>query len=143
MTSWVVVADSRRARIFANEGAHFSLREVADFAHPLESLHGGNPKGHISAGSSGTSHGMEPATLPKEKSRHAFAHEIANYLQQEFAQKHFSKLILVAAPEFLGEVRAALPDKLGSVVSGSVAKDLVACTQGDISKYLDAQSSLH
>lgn len=143
MTRWVLVADSRRARVFSCDDAKFALNEVADLAHPLASQQGDNPTGRIFAGGSGTRHGMEPATLPKEKELHAFAAQLAHYLQHEFSQQRFSKLILVAAPDFLGEVRAALPDALSAAVSGSVAKDLVACTSAEIANYLNAQSGLH
>lgn len=140
--TWILVADSRRARVFSKGDEHDDLAEVADFSHPLEANEGDNPKGHVFAARSGTRHGMEPATLPKEKERHAFAAELSRYLQNEFSQRRYSKLLLVAAPEFLGDMRNALTDNLNAHVVGSIAKDLVACSTNEISNYVNVQSHL-
>lgn len=143
MTSWVLVADSRRAKLFNIEDARCTLSEVADFTHPVASQHGDNPAGHTFGASTGTRHGLEPATLPQEKEVRAFAVELAKYLQHEFSQQHFSKLILVAAPEFLGELRAALSDSLRAAVSASIAKDLLSYADADLSNYLRSQPGIH
>ncbi|MFT3931095.1 MAG: host attachment protein [Spongiibacteraceae bacterium] len=139
--TWILVADSRRARVFAGD-EHSEWAEVADFSHPQKANAGDNPKGHIFAAKSGTRHGMESATSPREKEQHAFAAELSHYLQSEYSQQRFAKLVLVAAPEFLGELRNALTDTVHAHVAGSIAKDLVACTIHEISNYVTAQSRL-
>ena len=69
MANWVLVADSRRARVFAIEDKHFALSEVADFAYLEGSRRGDNPTGHIFAGATGTRHGPESPTSAHEKAR--------------------------------------------------------------------------
>ena len=142
MNNWLLVANSRHAKIFSVTGAHYELAELADFAHPVASQRGDNPTGHISASSKGTSHGMEPQTLPKEKEVQAFAVELAQYLQSEFSQRHFSELTLAAAPEFLGELRSALTEKVRAVAK-AINKDLTACSDAELSTYLREQTALH
>jgi len=142
MSNWLLVANSRRAKIFSVSGAHYELTELADFAHSVESRRGANPSGHIAAASKGTRHGMEPQTLPKEKEAQAFALELAQYLQSEFAQRHFSELTLAAAPEFLGELRSALTEKVRAVAK-AIKKDLTACSDAELSNYLREQNALH
>lgn len=143
MTTWVAVTDSHRARIFSYEDGSHSLAEVTGLTHPLIHAKGENPTGRIFAGQTGTRHGLEPATLPKEKEKHAFAVELTQYLQQEFLQEKFSRLILVAEPDFMGEVRDAMSDVLSAAVIGSIAKDLVSRTDAEIANYLRERSALH
>lgn len=143
MNSWLLVANSRRGKIFSIADARGELTELADFVHPAPSRLGDNPTGHISAAARGTRHGMEPATLPKEKEVHEFAAELAQYLEREFSQQHFSKLTLAAAPEFLGELRATLPENIRAAVTVSINKDLLSYSAAELSTYLREQTGLH
>ncbi len=143
MTSWLLVADSRHAKIFTIEDARFALIEVADFKHPLANQRGGNPAGHVFAAASGTRHGLEPATLSKEKDVHAFAVELGQYLQHEFSQRHFSKLTVAAAPEFLGELRATLPENVRSSIATTIDKNLLLYSDAELTTYLREYMSLH
>lgn len=142
MNNWLLVANSRQAKIFSVTGTHYELNELANFVYPVEGRHGDNPAGHISAASKGTRHGMEPRTLPKEKETQAFAAELAQYLQREFSQRHFSELTLAAAPEFLGELHSALTERVRAVAK-TINKDLTACSDAELSTYLHEQSALH
>ncbi len=143
MTSWLLVADSRRAKIFSINDKRFDLREIADLAHPSPSQRGESPAGRVFATQSGARHGLEPAMSPEEKDKHAFAAEIALYLQDNFAQRRFSDLTVAAAPEFLGELRAALPDSVGAAVSASLNKNLLSYSDAELSAYLREHTGLH
>ena len=85
---------------------------------------------------------MEPQTLPKEKEAQAFAVELAQHLQSEFAQRHCSELTLAAAPEFLGELRSALTEKVRAVVK-TINRDLMGCSDAELSTYLREHTGLH
>lgn len=143
MNNWVLVADSCHARIFEIDSTNFSLAEVADFIYPIEGHHGRNPVGHISAARTGTHHGLEPKTLPKEKARHEFASRLMNHLLVEYSNGRFSKLILVAAPEFLGELRSAAPHGLRSTIVLSIKKDLLKYSNAELSDFLRVQLGRH
>lgn len=139
MEGMVLVADSRRARLFDAEGQPFRLTEIVDFAQPRAVLEGDSPRGHIFAGESGTRHGLEPTSLPKDKQKRNFAVDLANYLEDELSHGNFSSLTVVAPPEFLGELRTAFSQRLNAVIGASIAKDLMTCTSDELAEYLRGQ----
>ena len=68
---------------------------------------------------------MQAARTSHEKSAEAFADQIATTLAEALAGNAYERLVLFAAPEFLGLLRAKLTDTVGSVVVASSALDLV------------------
>ena len=133
MKAWILVADSRRAKIFEMIGKFAGMVEVADFIYPhVDTEPGGNPAARVVTGRAGTRHGMEPRALPKEHEVKEFAAGLASYLDKQFSIHAFSELVLVASPEFLGAVRGALHGNLQAAVTHSINKDLTRCTPAEI-----------
>jgi protein required for attachment to host cells len=70
-------------------------------------------------------HGMEPDVGVKEGERRRFAKTVVDYLDAAHQQGSFARLLLVAAPAFLGEIRKAMNSQLAEIIVEEIPKDLV------------------
>lgn len=127
--TWIVVAESTRARIFSTKGAGKSLEEVADLSHPESRLHdrelSSDLPGRTFDSHGQGRHGMEQATRPKEQEAQAFAAEIVERLDQARHEGQFDALVLVAPPAFLGLLRSKLSKPTQDTVVSELNKNLV------------------
>lgn len=108
-TTWVLVADSSRARIFKADGPSAALREIETLAHPESRLHEQKLTSDL-PGKSFDSHGqgrhaMEAKMSPKQQERLNFVNQICNRLDSAVGQGRYQQLILVATPSLLGLLR--------------------------------------
>ena len=96
-------------------------------------------------GRSFDSHGEGRHTVSKEKSgprthsAEAFAKDIAARLHKARLQGSFDSFVLIAAPRFLGMLRAALKPASGTVPDTSISKEMIGRDIADITKLLDDQ----
>lgn len=138
--TWIVVADGARMRVFVNDGPGHGLSELAGKARQTDP----KPSRDIDADRPGRSfdragqgrHAMEP---PSDSSRHAkkrFADEIADILENAHRDAAFDRLVLVAAPAMLGDLRTALTTKVRDVVYLELAKDLTHLDERRLAKHL-------
>ena len=67
---------------------------------------------------------MEPRTDPHEHEQRVFHHRIAAYLDGAAKRGDFDRLILVAPPKALGNLRSELTAATREKVSGELNKDL-------------------
>lgn len=128
-TTWVVVADGARARILAGDPAAGTLELVMP-----ELVGRGREKGaelmadrpgrSIDSSHVGDRHAMEPPTDPKEVEKQRFVRQLAERLTEALTEGRFARLVLVAPPRVLGELRAVLPEKVRAAVVHEVDKDL-------------------
>lgn len=142
MGRWVVVTDSRRARIFEVAPDRSALKEVDDLVNTASHEPVADSRGHGFDGRGGTRHGMESKTLPKEHDMALFAHELSRFLQREFAANHFKELVLVAAPDWLGQLREALHDSVLAVLKPSIPKNLTLSPVSELLDHLKSAKSL-
>lgn len=140
MTTWVVVADSSRGRIFVQEGPGEPLVEAEDMVHPGARLRGAELASDRSGRHSGAfgqgSHMFDVRTDAKEHEAENFAREIAEHLETGRTGGRFQKLVLMAPPAFLGELRGQLSDEVRKLVVGEVGKDLVTHSAEEVRKHL-------
>jgi len=66
---------------------------------------------------------MEFRTPPREVEAQRFARELAELLRLARTRNEYDKLVLVAAPAFLGELRGVLDNTVAGSVRAAVAKD--------------------
>ena len=140
-TTWVVIADSSRARLFKAESALGPLQELAALAHPEARLHvqeltSDLPGRAFDSNGQGGRHAMEQAVDPKENEALKFARQIADYLETAQSESKFNKLVLTAAPKFLGYLRQYLSARVAVLVSQEIDKDLVQHPAQDIRRHL-------
>jgi protein required for attachment to host cells len=140
-TTWVLAADSARARLFELAPRGRALREVRDFVHPAGRQRGRelvtDAQGrHFVAGRRDQAPANEPHTTPEQVEEERFARALAAHLERGRTSNRYERLCLLAPPRFLGRLRAALTTEVGKLVSRSVSKDLLALDAAAIKGYL-------
>jgi len=141
-TTWVLIADGARARIFANHGPGKGLEAVAgaefeaDHRPDREILSDKPGRTFESVGT--TRHAIEPHHDPHRELKRSFAEELAAMLDQRLGDKAYDRVILVAPPATLGDLRAALSDRVGAVVYAELDKDLTKTPAADLPGHLAA-----
>ncbi|MBI5136251.1 MAG: host attachment protein [Nitrospirae bacterium] len=140
--TWVLVADSSRARIFSKNGRG-PLKEEAGFIHPEGRLHEqeltsdlpGSASGHIG----GERHGVGQRVPPKRHEAITFSKQVTNHLETARAQGQFHKLMVVAPPAFLGMLREQFSHALAHLVSQEINKNLVQLDADILMQHLPAR----
>lgn len=145
--TWVLVADGARAAVYVNDGPGRGLNpadaptfkgNVPQYTRDVVSDREGRSWG---AGGVGR-HGMEPRTDPKRHSEYDFAREVAQVLGEAARDRKFDRLILVAPPKALGDLRAELPKHAQDRVTHEVPKDLVNLDSQALEKHLVSADAL-
>jgi protein required for attachment to host cells len=126
--TWVVIADAARARVFETRGKGTGLTAVADMALDAELAPsreiGTDRPGRSFESVGSTRHAMQsPSDLHREQKRQ-FARRIAEAVEARQATKSFDRLVLVAPPVTMGDLRAALPAKVKAAVAAELVADL-------------------
>jgi protein required for attachment to host cells len=127
---WVVVADQSRARIFAMDSPSAPLREIEDLLHPAGRQRAQELK------SDRPSHPVEAKVDVKEHEAISFARRIADRIERARTQAELTQLVIVAPPDFLGVLRAALSPPAMKHVVQTLDKNLVRETEAEIREYL-------
>lgn len=138
-STWILVADSTRARIFTAETPSSLLEEIEDLAHMESRLHDrditsdlpGKIKSEFGAG-----HAFEQPTDPKKHETDNFAHRIAQDLEKAHNAKKFEQLLIVAEPSFLGLLRNCLPEQIKKQICFELDKNITMLSAADIRKHL-------
>jgi protein required for attachment to host cells len=131
LRTWILVADAGRARVLEWSGADAPLRPadrgelVADAVHGhARDLKSDRP-GRTQAGAGGARSSMEPHQDPHIVEKHRFAKRVAAMLEEAARGGAFERLVLVAPPKMLKDLRADLPAATARLIAGELAKDLV------------------
>ncbi len=138
-STWILVADNSRARIFTAETPSSPLEEIDDLSHSEGRLHDREmttdlPGKIKSAGAGG--HTFEQPTDPKKHEAEVFAHSVANYLEDAHNANKFKQLLIIAEPSFLGLLRNQLPEQIKRLVSFELDKNLTKHSAEDIRQHL-------
>lgn len=125
---WIVVADAAKARIFARAKKFSALEEVETLLHPESRLRRQDlvtdRPGQVQESRTPGENAAGEGTDPKEVESLAFAREIAQRLHQARESGQFEKLVLMAAPHFLGELRKHLDQATAKAVVEAVSVNL-------------------
>lgn len=126
--TWILVADGARAHILLNRGPATGLEPVGghDFAAPLPPTRelGSDRPGRTHRSADSTRAAMEPRVDWHAYEKHLFAKSMAKVLDEAAMAKAFDRLVLVAPPRVLGELRAALGAQTRALVKAELNKDL-------------------
>jgi protein required for attachment to host cells len=138
ITTWILVADGARARVFVNEGVGKGVRELSDRAFVGSRLRGreiqSDRPGRTQDRAGHGRHAMEPPTDPQEKAESEFLNDVVAWLTEKGHEGAFDRLVLIAAPRALGEIRQTLPKPLAQKVVGEIAADLTKADAGGIER---------
>ncbi len=122
----VVVADGGKAILFRNEGqgGELSLREEQRLEPAT-----------MTQGPSGS---RPEEQSPKQTGEATFAKNLAHVLETMHNDGKFKQLVLVADPQTLGQIRAAMHKSLAAAVVRSISKDLTNNPVKEIERSLRA-----
>lgn len=135
----IVVADSSLVRIFTTDSASTPLQEIETIEHPEGRRHDRDMVSELPGkiqGGAGGSHAFEDRTEPKQQEIINFAKRTADYLDDARKANKLQKLLIVAAPDFLGELRKQLSEQINEHVVFELAKNLTKLKAEDIRAHL-------
>ncbi|MEN3951056.1 host attachment protein [Iodidimonas sp. SYSU 1G8] len=139
--SWIVVADSAKARIYSNTGPKLDLALVSEIdsdgaRRSSQELVTDKPGRTFSSASPRRS-GMEPPSDPQDVEKHKFVKHLVSILDTAALGDEFDDVYLVAAPRTLGEIRKLANGHITDKVRGELAKDLTNIPEHDLPKHLE------
>lgn len=127
MDTWILVADSSRARLFAASQRGKSWELVESLEHPASRARAAEID-PTERGTQKQSFGfatptMEPKNSPRRVEQLHFAEELAHKLDAGLKQGKYGALALVASPKFLGELKGILAVQVAKCVIAAIDKD--------------------
>ena len=138
-TVWILVANKTQAKIFRTHGPQRHLELLEEIFHPQGRLHGKEFKsdkpGTTFDSTGNHRHSVSKVDEIDEQLSHQFAQLIAKILHTKRSENEFSKLVLVAEPGFLGEIRKAIDTPTSHLVLGTINKNLLECNETEIESY--------
>jgi protein required for attachment to host cells len=139
-TTWILIADGAHARIFANHGPGKGIEAVeggvinGDHRPDHELVRDSAGRAFESVGDS--RHAITPKTDPHRELKRTFAEHLAELMDRNYAAKAFDRLVIVAPPKALGDLRAALSDHLKPHIYAELDKDLVKTPTAELPQHL-------
>ena len=139
--TYILVADGARARLYSNHGVGKGLQPVSGATHKADLHHHDrdiltDKPGRASSSVGNGRSALEPQTDWHRFEKHKFAREMAKVLDAAAANKAFDRLILVAPPTTLGDLRMELDEQTMKLVSGELPKDLTRHADHDLPQHL-------
>jgi len=138
--TWILIADGTRARIFRNDGPFKGLkpalgREFGAPAPPTRAL-GSDRPGRVQESAGSERHAMVPRVDWHRFEKEKFAKSMARILDEAAKRGAFSRLVLVAPPRTLGDLRNALGARARAMVTAELDKDLTHVTPVELPDHL-------
>lgn len=143
--TWILVADAGHARILEQSGEEgLTLVEGLNIEHPIpkssdlgrDSL----PRTFDSVGPG--RHAITPRTDPHRAEKKSFAKELADLLDAGLAKKAYDRLIIIAPPQMIGDMRPALSKAVKDRVQQELQLDLADAPIAEVARRLkDAKSA--
>ena len=165
-TTWIISANAGRARIFAEADPSQPLQEVEDMVNagaqlrtmesetdrlgPTSASNSSHNIGHAGGAAAGMAHNAkagapnkqyEPNQTPAEHATELFAKDICQYLLKAQQEGQFQQLIISAAPEFLGTLRANLDQQVKGAIKSEFNKDYTHSNAQQLREQLHAQQA--
>lgn len=140
ITTWILVADGARARILANEGPGKGLSDAfqRDFVGTNELMREmvSDKPGRTQGSADASRHAFQPQTEWHRFDKQQFAKRMAEILEKAAVAKAYDRLVLVAPPQALGDLRAELGRHAKKKVTGEIDKDLTHVAVHDLPGHL-------
>lgn len=138
--TWILIANGAQAYILLNDGPGHGVKPLNEFAFKAphisnQEINADRPGRSFDSHGEGR-HAMEPATDPQRNETRKFAAMLVGVLEEQHKKQAYDRLILVAAPATLGDLRDKLPQALKTIVSGEIAKDLTHIPIHEIEPHL-------
>lgn len=137
---WVVVAESSRARIFSLAKVKGPMDEILTLDNPDSRAHEqqltsdlpGRAFDSVGQGR----HAIGTSVEPKQQETMAFAKQIAEHLDAHRKSGDYGKLVIFAAPAFLGLLRERMNDQTNKLVVFESNKNLAQLSVDKIREHI-------
>lgn len=139
--TWVVVADGEKALFLRNvtdgENPHFEVIRKEEQDNPKNIDQAANRPGRVAQSAN---HGKSAYddTDWHELAKERFAADLADILYERAHKGKFDSIVLVAAPNVLGELRGQLHQEVTDKVMGEISKTLTNHPINEIEKIVKA-----
>jgi protein required for attachment to host cells len=125
--TWLLIADGRRAKVFETDGGGTEFRKVEDMEHETDlpksrDILADRPGRTFDSVGAGR-HAKENPIDPHRQLKREFARTIVGELRNAMLARRFDRLILVAPPTSMGDLRGELPKDLKDKVAREVTSD--------------------
>lgn len=134
MTTYIVVADAARARVFTRDA--LKLEEKESLVHAEGRLHEGDlvtgTTGGVDESTSHTRRASRGDSVALDHESEIFAKQVAERIYKARVDNSMDKLILVAPPRFLGVLRDKLDGPSSKLIIHTLDKDLSKSSLSDI-----------
>lgn len=133
---WILAASSGNATLFTADSPTGSLTELETFDNPnvrvkQMELTSDRPGRSFDSHGEGR-HAMAVETNPKEHEQIRFAKLIVDRLEQGRIKNAFKRLVIAAAPGFLGQLRANYSAPLSELLFLEIDKDYTALSPEEL-----------
>jgi protein required for attachment to host cells len=140
IVNWVLIADGGRARVLENRGPGKGLQAADGMVFERELP----PSREILSDRPGRSiesvgmarHAIENASDPHRELKRGFAKRLCEVLESKLEEGAFQRLVMVAPPVTMGDLRQALPAKLQKAVVGELVEDLTKVPNDRVPRHL-------
>jgi protein required for attachment to host cells len=140
--TWVLIADAARARVFETRGKGTGLTMVSGMTFDAElapsHMLGTDRPGRSFESVGSTRHAMESPSDPHREQKRQFARHVAHAVEERQAANSFDRLVVVAPAVTMGDLRAALSDKVMAAVIAELAADLTNTPVSELPAHLAA-----
>jgi protein required for attachment to host cells len=138
--TWILVADAARARVFRFDREEKRLEpawheQLVGSKLASRKIGSDRPGRTFDSGGEGR-HAKEPPTDPARYEKERFAREVVDRLEDELNRHAFGALVVVAPPQFLGDLRTNLSPQLAACVTAEINKDLSKLTPSELLEHL-------
>jgi protein required for attachment to host cells len=137
-TTWIVAADASRARILQVADRE-RLVEVESLVNPEGRLHNReintDAKGRFAGPDRPGGHSSDDEERTVDHYNELFAKRVADYLDKARNDRRYERLVVVAAPKMLGQLRQELGKEVEKLVLDEVPKDLAWFNAREIEQY--------
>ena len=138
-TTWIVAADSSRARVLQVADPEKKLIEIEDLLNPEGRLQdreiASDALGRWSGPDRPGGNSMHAGASPAEHAVEQFAKRIGEYLDKARTAHRYERLCLVAPPKFLGTLRQELGREVQKLVAEELPKDLSWLSGRELERY--------
>ncbi|MGV8831997.1 MAG: host attachment protein [Devosia sp.] len=139
--TWILIADGAQARVLENTGPGKGLQQVQGLDWAMTNLQAQDiqadkPGRSFSSAGSGRS-AMEPKTDPVEHRETEFVKSVAATMDKKLQDGAFDRLIIVAAPIALGDIRKAISPNVKKTILAELDKDLTNLPTAQLAQHLD------
>lgn len=140
--TWYVVADGARGRIFANDGPgkglYRALENDFEIEEPRRTRDIVSDREGRYAGAGGVGrHAMRTPTDPHAHEEAEFMRHLAGTIGEHGQKGRYDRLVIVAAPRALGDLRSFLPRAAKEKVTAELNKDLIPLSDDDVAEHLE------